>query len=111
RGGTEPADTARGRQRPTQARRGYPPERAGPSGFRLRPRRSLPSGRDLRPLFRPGRAARGRLVTLRILLVEDEDPKRLHVCRLIEAVSDEIEVTVAKSVNSALDALEDRTPD
>lgn len=50
-------------------------------------------------------------MTLHILLVEDEDPKRLHVCRLIEAVSGEIEVVVAKSVNSALDALEDRIPD
>lgn len=50
-------------------------------------------------------------MTLHILLVEDEDPKRLHVCRLIEALSGEIEVSVAKSVNSALDSLDDRTPD
>lgn len=50
-------------------------------------------------------------MTLRILLVEDEDPKRIHVCRQIKAAAPDVEIEVARSVNSALDAIEDRVPD
>jgi len=48
---------------------------------------------------------------LSILLVEDEDPKRMHVTRYVEACAPGVAITTAKSVNSALDALQDRAPD
>ena len=48
---------------------------------------------------------------LRILLVEDEDPKRLHVVSFIESCAAKASIITAKSVNSALDALQEEVPD
>lgn len=47
----------------------------------------------------------------RILLVEDEAPKCAHIERFLKGVCPGLTVTVARSVNSALDALDERTPD
>lgn len=49
--------------------------------------------------------------SLRILLVEDEDPKRLHVMDFIGSCAANASIITAKSVNSALDALQEETPD
>jgi CheY-like chemotaxis protein len=48
---------------------------------------------------------------LKILLVEDESPKRRHVERFLQRWSATISLEVAMSVNSALDALELSSPD
>lgn len=46
-----------------------------------------------------------------ILLVEDDEPKRAHIERFLYAFGPGISISVAKSVNSALDALEQALPD
>ena len=46
-----------------------------------------------------------------ILLVEDEAPKREHIERLLRDLHCPVEIVTARSVNSALDALERRKPD
>ena len=43
----------------------------------------------------------------RILLVEDEAPKCAHIERFLKGVCPGLTVTVARSVNSALDALDE----
>lgn len=48
---------------------------------------------------------------VRILLVEDEAPKRTHIMRFLTGLGSGIAVTEARSVNSALDALELDLPD
>lgn len=48
---------------------------------------------------------------VRILLVEDEAPKRTHIKRFLASLSSRIVVTEAKSVNTALDALDANRPD
>lgn len=48
---------------------------------------------------------------IHILLVEDEAPKRAHVEKYLKSVNHELFIEVAKSVNSALDALENEPPD
>jgi CheY-like chemotaxis protein len=48
---------------------------------------------------------------LQILLVEDEDPKRTHIARFLEQWSEDIELHIAKSVNSALDSIDESRPD
>jgi CheY-like chemotaxis protein len=45
-----------------------------------------------------------------ILLVEDEAPKRDHIERFLRGLDSEMTITVARSVNSALDALEEQLP-
>ncbi|EKF59793.1 hypothetical protein QWE_09445 [Agrobacterium albertimagni AOL15] len=47
----------------------------------------------------------------KILLVEDEAPKREHIERLLRELRCSVEIMAARSVNSALDALENATPD
>lgn len=49
--------------------------------------------------------------SIHILLVEDEAPKRTHIERFLKSLSSEITITIAQSVNSALDALEKQLPD
>ncbi len=49
--------------------------------------------------------------TERILLVEDEAPKRKHIETLVLAVLPEVQLEVARSVNSALDVLDKGAPD
>ena len=51
------------------------------------------------------------MTPLDILLVEDEDPKRIHVTSFIQECADNVSIATAKSVNSALEALEDNVPD
>jgi CheY-like chemotaxis protein len=51
------------------------------------------------------------MTALNILLVEDEDPKRSHVTSFIRECVDKVSITTARSVNSALDSLEDQIPD
>jgi CheY-like chemotaxis protein len=51
------------------------------------------------------------MTALNILLVEDEDPKRIHVTTFIQECAVNASIVTAKSVNSALDALEDSVPD
>jgi CheY-like chemotaxis protein len=46
-----------------------------------------------------------------VLLVEDEAPKRKHIERFLAKWSLSVSVVVARSVNSALDALDDEKPD
>jgi len=48
---------------------------------------------------------------LRVLLVEDEAPKRAHIQRLLATLSADVDVIVARSVNSALDEIEAHLPD
>lgn len=48
---------------------------------------------------------------MHILLVEDEAPKRTHIEQFLKSLGSGITFTIAQSVNSALDALEDRLPD
>ena len=43
---------------------------------------------------------------MHILLVEDEAPKRGHIAKLIEELAPEARISMARSVNSALDVLE-----
>ncbi|TPW26490.1 response regulator [Martelella alba] len=47
----------------------------------------------------------------KILLVEDEAPKREHIERLLRDLRCSVEIVTARSVNSALDALESAEPD
>lgn len=49
--------------------------------------------------------------SVHILLVEDEAPKRTHIERFLTGLSSEVTITIAQSVNSALDALEQQVPD
>jgi CheY-like chemotaxis protein len=49
--------------------------------------------------------------SIHILLVEDEAPKRTHVERFLKNLGLELTLTVAESVNSALDALDEQLPD
>jgi len=44
----------------------------------------------------------------KILLVEDEAPKREHIERLLRDISASVEILTARSVNSALDLLENK---
>ena len=46
-----------------------------------------------------------------ILLVEDETQKRMHIERFLRGLSPSVIISVAQSVNSALDALEEKLPD
>lgn len=46
-----------------------------------------------------------------ILLVEDEAPKRDHIERFLRGLDSEMTITAVRSVNSALDALEEQLPD
>jgi CheY-like chemotaxis protein len=46
-----------------------------------------------------------------ILLVEDDEPKRAHIERFLQQLGVAISITVAKSVNTAIDALEVSRPD
>ncbi len=48
---------------------------------------------------------------LRILLVEDEDPKRTHIESFLTRWADHIDIHTAKSVNSALDSIDESKPD
>jgi CheY-like chemotaxis protein len=48
---------------------------------------------------------------MRILLVEDEEPKQRHICAFFAERHNEVQVTIARSVNAALDALEKGMPD
>ena len=48
---------------------------------------------------------------IHILLVEDEAPKRAHVEKYLKSLDQEVVIGIAKSVNSALDALENELPD
>jgi len=49
--------------------------------------------------------------SIHILLVEDEAPKRTHIERFLTSLSSGVTITTAQSVNSALDALENKLPD
>lgn len=49
--------------------------------------------------------------SVHILLVEDEAPKRIHIECFLKSISSGITITVAQSVNSALDALDEKLPD
>lgn len=51
------------------------------------------------------------MARIRVLLVEDEAPKRLHIERFLETFDGRIAFSIAKSVNSALDAIEKSPPD
>ena len=51
------------------------------------------------------------MTALQILLVEDEDPKSAHVANFVLACAPGAIISTAKSVNSALDALQDASPD
>lgn len=46
-----------------------------------------------------------------LLLVEDEAPKRAHILRFLEAYVDTIDIDIARSVNSALDCIDNNKPD
>jgi len=48
---------------------------------------------------------------LHILLVEDEAPKQAHIQDFLKEMAPGIAITIAKSVNSALDALDSAIPD
>ncbi len=49
--------------------------------------------------------------SVHILLVEDETPKSTHIERFLKTMAPNIDITLAKSVNSALDALDAKVPD
>lgn len=49
--------------------------------------------------------------SVQILLVEDDAPKRTHVERFLKLLDPTMTITVARSVNSALDELETHVPD
>jgi CheY-like chemotaxis protein len=51
------------------------------------------------------------LRSVSVLLVEDDEPKRAHIERFLLQLDPTISITVAKSVNTAIDALEQRRPD
>jgi CheY-like chemotaxis protein len=48
---------------------------------------------------------------MRILVVEDEDPKLRHIMEFLQSAVANLEVATARSVRSAIDALEDAPPD
>jgi len=48
---------------------------------------------------------------MHILLVEDEDPKRRHIEEFLRSEVPGLELTIAKSVRSALERLEEKVPD
>jgi CheY-like chemotaxis protein len=48
---------------------------------------------------------------MRVLLIEDEDPKRRHILAEFRRIVADASVAVAKSVTSALDAIERERPD
>ena len=48
---------------------------------------------------------------MRILLVEDEDPKLRHVADFLKSIIFNLDLSIARSVHSALDALEAYSPD
>jgi len=48
---------------------------------------------------------------MRVLLVEDEAPKRNHICRFLQALPSPPDISFARSVNSTLDELENNLPD
>src|ERR1700761_5575060 len=48
---------------------------------------------------------------MRILLVEDEDPKRNHICSVLSQIRPGIELDLAKSVRSAVDQMKARVSD
>jgi CheY-like chemotaxis protein len=47
----------------------------------------------------------------RVLIVEDEAPKLLHIERFLRSVRKNLQIVAARSVNSALDELESVSPD
>ena len=49
--------------------------------------------------------------SIKILIVEDEEPKRIHIERVLESLGIEIKFRYAQSVNSALIELETNLPD
>ena len=49
--------------------------------------------------------------SIRILLVEDEAPKCMHIQHFLESLRIGMVITVSKSVNAALDELENELPD
>lgn len=49
--------------------------------------------------------------SVRILLVEDETPKSTHIEHFLKNLAPNVMISLAKSVNSALDALEQNVPD
>lgn len=50
------------------------------------------------------------MFALDILLVEDEAPKQKHIENFVQEIAPEASIRVARSFNSALDALEERVP-
>lgn len=48
---------------------------------------------------------------IRILIVEDETPKCTHIQNFLESLKIDICITIAKSVNGALDELDEEVPD
>jgi CheY-like chemotaxis protein len=48
---------------------------------------------------------------MRILIVEDEDPKLRHILNYLKSSEPSHEISLARSVRSALEALEDDAPD
>jgi len=51
------------------------------------------------------------LTRSRVLLVEDEDPKRQHIIQFLNGCGLPLQIQIAKSVNSALDLLTEPLPD
>jgi CheY-like chemotaxis protein len=49
--------------------------------------------------------------SVHILLVEDEAPKSTHIERFLKNLAPNVVISLAKSVNSAFDALEQNVPD
>ena len=49
--------------------------------------------------------------SVHILLVEDETPKRTHIERFLKSLGSGVKISIAQSVNSALDALDAQLPD
>lgn len=47
----------------------------------------------------------------RILLVEDEAPKCTHIEQYLKSLAPQVVISIARSVNSALNALEEELPD
>jgi len=46
-----------------------------------------------------------------VLIVEDEEPKFIHLEKYLNELGNNLKITNARSVDSALNALEDNTPD
>ena len=51
------------------------------------------------------------MASIHILLVEDEKPKQTHIQRFLDQVATDVTVSVARSVNTALDCLEEKPSD